>query len=293
MVSELNPEIFEVISFDSRQIYQELDIGTAKPTLKERECIEHHLVDFLSPSEKINANIFVELANDSLNKILLKNKIPVIVCGTGFYLKAFLYGMYPVPSISEKIKNQIESMAKSEKWDLLKELDFEASKNLSQNDEYRIIRALEVNLSGVRWSELKNTREEGVLNRDDLQITGFFLDEDRQTLYNRINKRAEEMIQNGILDETRKVLKKYGENCPAFNTLGYNFTLEFIRGKLDIDSLRENLKKSHRNYAKKQITWFRKEKILKPVSKESVLDYLKKYKTGKICQPETIFKTIY
>lgn len=280
IVCGLNPEIFEVISFDSRQVYRELCIGTTKPTLQERSRIEHHLVDFLSPREKINASTFVQMANDVLEKILSKNKIPIIVCGTGFYLKAFLYGMFPVPKISEETKRRLEAMTKSERWALLEEIDSEAQRKLSQNDEYRIFRALEVNLSGVKWSELKNEESEGLLKRNDIEVTGFFLDEDRKQLYERINKRADEMIKNGMIEETKMILEKYGEDCPALNTLGYNFTLEFIRGKLDIESLRENLKKSHRNYAKKQITWFRKEKILLPISKENALDYLIKIQNG-------------
>lgn len=240
----------------------------------------HHLVDFLAPSEKINVSTFVQLANDALEKILSKKKIPIILCGTGFYLKAFLYGMFPVPIISTDIKQKLESMSNSERWAQLEEIDIEASKKLSPNDEYRVFRALEVNLSGVKWSTLKNEESEGILKKQKVEVTGFFLEEDRKTLYERINFRAERMIQNGMIDETKMILKKYGPDCPALNTLGYNFTLEFIRGKLDIESLRENLKKSHRNYAKKQITWFRKEKILEPISKENALDYLIKIQNG-------------
>ncbi len=185
-----------------------------------------------------------------------------------------------MPKISDETKISVEKMSKEEKWILLEKIDAEATQKLFKNDDYRISRALEVNLSGVKWSHLKNESSEGILHRKDIDVTGFFLDDDRQVLYERINKRAVEMLENGMLEETKVVLEKYGENCPALNTLGYNFTLEFIRGKSDIERLRENLKKSHRNYAKKQITWFRKENILKPISKESALDYLKKIQNG-------------
>ena len=252
-----------------------MEIGTAKPNVELRNYIRHHLIDFLEPSETINARAFSELAKNCVNEIYNKGKIPVLTCGTGFYLKAFLYGMFPVPVISSEIKEKVAKMGKKERWELLMDRDKGATDKLSYNDDYRVCRALEINLSGALWSDLKEDKSEGYLNNNKLNIIGLCIDWDRKILYERIDKRAKEMIGAGILEETKLVMSMYSENCPALNSLGYNFAVDKLRGLIDYETFYEKFSRSHRNLAKKQITWFKKEPLLKFVSWKESLDKIK------------------
>lgn len=272
----MDPDRFEVVSFDSRQVYKFLEIGTAKPDSNLRSHIVHRLIDFLEPGEKISAASFVRLANKEVEDVFSKKKIPIITCGTGFYLKAFLYGMYEIPPANEEIRKKLESLSKDERWNMLKEFDPDAVIKINFNDDYRVIRALETyQLSGKRWSELKERSEDGFISRRDIEIKGIFIEWNRDKLYERINKRAKYIVDNGLLDETKLVAERFGMNCPALNSLGYNFALENIYGSLSLDSLYEKFAQSHRNYAKKQITWFKKEEAIQPLSWNETLDVLK------------------
>jgi tRNA dimethylallyltransferase len=269
----LNPHIFEILSFDSRQVYKYLEYGTTKPSPELCSQIKHHLVDFLEPSENLDAKKFIKIAKESLQSILDRGKIPIITCGTGFYLKAFLYGMFPVPNIPEEILKQVSQWNSSEKWENLISLDPECISRLHPNDEYRVSRALALNLVGVKWSSLQENREEGLLNREGITVKGYFLDWDREELYRRINHRAKEIIINqGILEETKWVIERYGKDCPALKSLGYNFVIEYLEGSISKDTLLEKFSQSHRNYAKKQITWFKSMEILDRISYQDVLE---------------------
>lgn len=200
----------------------------------------------------------------------------MITCGTGFYLKAFLYGMYPVPEVSPEVRASLESMSREARWELLLKKDPESSESIGFSDDYRVIRALEVIESGsIKWSELKLQKKEGFLDRVNPSILGILIQRDRQDLYNRINSRCKEMIESGILEETKEVVRIYGENAPALNSLGYNFALDYINGKMSMESFLEEFSRSHRNYAKKQITWFKKEKVLEAMSWETALEKIK------------------
>ncbi|WP_165780200.1 tRNA (adenosine(37)-N6)-dimethylallyltransferase MiaA [Leptospira hartskeerlii] len=266
LVRELDPSRFEIISFDSRQIYKELSIGTAAPSPEDCEKIPHHLVSFLSPAESIDAAKFVTKAEEALDDILSRGKIPVLTAGTGFYLNAFLYGMFPVPKITEDIKLKVESLSMEERIRELQKVDPKALQKIFPNDNYRYGRALEVNWMGTLWSELKVEEGSGALISKKLNILGaFFLDLDRKELYERIDSRAKKMIESGMAEEAKRVSDKYGEDCPGLQSLGYNFALENIKGTSNLETFFGNLSQSHRNYAKRQITWFRKQKILEQV----------------------------
>ena len=265
----------EVISFDSRQIYREMDTGTAKPTPEEQSMIRHHLIDIINPDEKINAAAFCRLAEEKIEEIRERGKTPLIVCGTGFYLKAFLYGMFPVPQITPETEREVEELSPEKRVQKLELLDPAAMEKLSPNDDYRISRALAINLSGVKWSSLKPDENAGYL-RTKPDIMAIFLNPDRTILYERINRRALQMIKDGIIDETERLKNKYGSDCEGLKTIGYNFALEILTGKINLETFSDKLAQSHRNYAKKQITWFRSEKILEPVTPEKALDKIKK-----------------
>ncbi len=235
--------------------------------------VPHHLVDFLDSNQSLTAREFVDLAKKSVDSILLKKKIPILTCGTGFYLRAFLYGMIDFPEISQDIKKKIASMDSSTKWKTLGELDLKRQTEIHERDEYRIDRALEVALSGFTWE--RGSLQGGFIHRKDLEWIGIYLQVERDELYRRINLRSAQMIQSGLLEETKFVLEAYGESCPALNSLGYNFAVENIRGKISLECLKEKFSQSHRNYAKRQITWFKKESILKPHSWSEALSFLK------------------
>lgn len=272
----LDPGLFEVISFDSRQVYKHLSVGTSKPSPNDQSKIYHHLIDFLEPSEKITAKEFSEMAKQSFSNIIGRSKIPIITCGTGFYLKAFLYGMYPIPGENPAIRENIKSLNNHEKYKMLEELDPHRALQISPSDLYRVERSLEIALSGIRWSERESPLG-GILEEyPDIECIGLFIDEERHELYERINNRAKKMIYSGLLDETGRILEEFGENCPALNSLGYNFAVENIQGKITLECLENKFSQSHRNYAKKQITWFKKEKILKRISRLEALALLKK-----------------
>ena len=275
--SHLDPDRFEIVSFDSRQVYKVLSVGTAKPEKPILDQIPHHLVDFLDPDKKVNAAYFVSLANQALEDIYFRGKIPILTCGTGFYLKAFLYGMYPVPEIKPEIRERLESLSREERWNRLQEVDSASAITISYADDYRVVRALEVFESGgVKWSELKENKNDGYLAQRKLEVTGILISRQRDELYDRINRRCVKMIQEGVLEETKEVVSLYGEQAPALNSLGYNFALDYIKGKMSMESFSEEFARSHRNYAKKQITWFKKEEILKPMDWNSALEIIKK-----------------
>ncbi|WP_052580637.1 tRNA (adenosine(37)-N6)-dimethylallyltransferase MiaA [Leptospira inadai] len=266
LVSELDPSRFEILSFDSRQIYRELPIGTASPSPQDLERIRHHLTNLISPAERIDAAQYTNVAEKALDTVVSKGKIPVLTAGTGFYLNAFLFGMFDVPKISPEVRARVESFPMEEKTRLLRELDPVALERIFPNDDYRYGRALEVNLMGVRWSELKIKEGSGALHTRNLNILrGYFLDLDRKELYRRIDERARKMISGGMAEEAKRVADKYGESCPGLSSLGYNFALENIKGKSNLETFLGNLSQSHRNYAKRQITWFRKQAFLTPV----------------------------
>ncbi len=267
----MDPSRFEIISFDSRQIYRELSIGTAAPTPGDLEKIPQHLTHLIPPSESIHAGRYVLLAEEALDGILAREKIPVLTAGTGFYLNAFLFGMYPVPTISPEIRTKVDALSMEERISELQILDPKALERIFPNDNYRLGRALEVNWMGTIWSELKVEEGRGILDSRNLKIAGgYFLNLDRKKLYERINERAKTMIESGMAEEAKRVADLYGEDCPGLQSLGYNFALENIKGTSNLETFLGNLSQSHRNYAKRQITWFRKQNFLEAMDPAEV-----------------------
>lgn len=262
----LDPKRFEIVSFDSRQVYRDLPVGTTAPTPQESSTIRHWLVGFLNANEAINANQFSLLARDAILDIQSRGKIPFLIGGTGFYLRAFLLGMYPVPNVPKETKEYVFTLPLEEARGLLQSKDPKAMEVLNEQDGYRIKRALEVVLTGVLWSDVSKETVGGYLaDHPDVKLVGHWLDWPREILYKRINARVEEIV-SAMLEETKEVVSKYGPNCPGLRTLGYNFALAFLNGMIDINTFIEQLARSHRNYAKRQITWFKKESFLSPIS---------------------------
>lgn len=279
LITELDSTRFEILSFDSRQIYKEMPIGTAAPTKEQQETIRHHLVEILSPSENVDAGLYNRLAEEALRDVLNRNKIPVFTAGTGFYLKAFLFGMFPVPNIEDSVREKVLSLSMEEKRILLKELDPDSLEKIFPGDDYRLGRALEVNLMGEKWSRLKIDLKTSAVHNYDLEIRlGVFLDLDRKELYERINLRAKQMIEHGMAEEAWTIRERYGETCPGLKSLGYNFALENKKGNSNVETFLADLSQSHRNYAKRQVTWFRKETYLQPMDRSEALEHIKHIK---------------
>ncbi|MCG6167555.1 tRNA (adenosine(37)-N6)-dimethylallyltransferase MiaA [Leptospira sanjuanensis] len=279
LITELDPTRFEILSFDSRQIYKEMPIGTAAPTAQQQAKIRHHLVEVLSPAETVDAGLYNRLAEEALRAVLDVGKIPVFTAGTGFYLKAFLFGMFPVPDIDEDVREKVLSMSMEEKRILLEKLDPDSLIKIFPGDDYRLGRALEVNLMGERWSSLQIDLSTSAIHKFDLEVAlGVFLDLDRKELYERINQRAKQMIEAGMAEEAWTIRERYGETCPGLKSLGYNFALENKKGNSNLETFLADLSQSHRNYAKRQVTWFRKETYVQPMGRSEALERIKHIK---------------
>ena len=250
----------EIISADSRQVYRKLDIGTAKVTANEQEEVKHHLINIVNPDEEYNAGRFVVDASEVIFRMHAENKIPIIAGGTGLYVKALIEGLIEIPPVTEEIKAKMELYEKTKSPEEIKEIlrkyDPESAERIETNDVQKMIRAIEVyELTGKpitqHWKEQK---EENLFI--PFQI---FIDCDRKILYNRINRRIDEMMNNGLLKEIDNLLQSgYRETDPGMISVGYREFYPFFKGEKSLEECINLAKKHSRNYAKRQLTWFRR-----------------------------------
>ena len=255
----------EIISADSMQIYKGMDIGTAKVTKEEMQGINHYMIDEWEPEFACSVAAFKERVNYYLEQVYAKGKIPILVGGTGFYINAILFDTNFDNTISdEPFRNTLEDIYKSEGaavlHQMLREVDPVSADNIHENNVKRVIRAIEYNhITGTRISNHnKLEKEKRVDNESEYDYTFFALSMDRETLYNRINLRIDQMMQEGLLEEAHNLFKKnYSEDLPAMKAIGYKELFPYFRNQKTIDECIEDLKKSTRNYAKRQMTWFR------------------------------------
>ena len=262
-----------IISADSRQVYNFLNIGTAKPSPDILEKYKHYLIDIINPDEQYNAGRFFF----DVQKILKKeNKnIPIIVGGTGLYIKAFLEGLAPIPDIPDDIvnnlKKKLEKQGLLSLYESLKRIDPECAEFVHHNDKQRIIRFLSIfEHTGKTFSEWKKEQKTPKYN---FKICYFILTLDRDALYDRINKRVDIMIEMGLINEVEQVLNMgYNKNCPGLNTFGYKEIIDFLEGSITKDRAIELIKQNTRRFAKRQITWFKKENKAVFVKKEQALE---------------------
>lgn len=253
----------EIISSDSMQIYKDMDIGTAKPTEKEMQGIKHYLIDFVEPNQRYSVAEFKKDAENAIEEVLEKDKTPIVVGGTGLYVDSLIYGIeYPDIELDEKYREELEKRADKEGLELLyneaKKIDPQAIEKISKNDKKRILRILEIyKATGKNKTEQeKESRKNGI--KYDYKV--FAINMDREILYDRINKRVDIMIENGLIEEVEKLLKKYTEFPTAMQGLGYKEVVEYLQGKITKEEMIENIKRETRRYAKRQITWFKKNK---------------------------------
>jgi len=253
----------EIISSDSMQIYKYMDIGTAKPTTEERQGIPHHLLDFVEPNQRYSVAEFKKDAETAIEEIISRGKTPIVVGGTGLYVDSLIYGIeYQDIQLDEKYRQELEERAEREGLENLYEeaqkIDPQAMEKISQNDRKRIIRVLEIyKATGKNKTEQEiESRKKGV--KYDYKV--FAINWDRELLYERINKRVDIMIEQGLIQEVQELLKKYTEFPTAMQGLGYKEVVEYLQGTVTREEMIEKIKMETRRYAKRQITWFKKNK---------------------------------
>lgn len=254
----------EVISCDSMQIYKDMSIGTAKPTVEEMDGVPHYLIDFVSPDERYSVADFKRDAEEKIEYVLSKGKVPILCGGTGLYIDTLVLGIdYPEIELDQEYRDELMKKAESEEglkelYEEAKSIDPEAMEKISENDKKRITRVLELYKAiGKTKTELeKISRSNGV--KYDYRV--FAIDMDREKLYDRINRRVDIMIEQGLIDEVRNVIDKYDKFPTAMQGLGYKEVVEYFDGKLTKQEMIDKIKQETRRYAKRQLTWFRKNK---------------------------------
>jgi len=251
----------EIVNCDSGAMVREFDIGTAKPSASELASAEHHLFDCVDPAQYITAGEYARQARQVLKEINLRHHLPIVVGGTGLYLRALLEGLFPGPQRSEELRERLrESDARHSSNHLhriLRRLDRAAAEQIHGNDTPKLIRAIEVCLASRR--KMSELWQQG---RDPLRgfrILRLGLDPERAALYDRINQRASRMFEAGLVEETERLLAKYGSAARPLASLGYKQAVQLLRGDLTREQALQAAQQAHRNYAKRQMTWFRRE----------------------------------
>jgi tRNA dimethylallyltransferase len=252
----------EIVSCDSVAVYQEFEIGTAKPSAEERRLVPHHLIDIAPPDGLLTAGDYARMAREALSEISARGKLPIVVGGTGLYLKALLEGLFAGPPRSEdlraRLRQRVETRGAEYLHRILKRLDPRAAASIHANDVPKVIRAIEVCINArQRMTEMWQA------GRDPLRGFRIFrigLDPDRDLLYQRINQRAQEMFQHGLVEETRVLRERYGSSARSLGSLGYKQAAQLLAGELSREQAVAAAQQGHRNYAKRQMTWFRRER---------------------------------
>ena len=254
----------EIISSDSMQIYKWMDIGTAKVTKEEAEGIKHYLIDIIEPNERYTVSNFKKDAEHAIEEILSKGKIPIVVGGTGLYIDSLIYGIeYQDMKFDEEYRIKLMEQAETEKglnqlYNQALEVDKQAMEKISPNDTKRIIRVLEIyHSTGKTKTELEiESRKNGVKYNYHV----FVVNMDREKLYERINLRVDMMVDAGLIEEVKDICKRYNSFPTAMQGLGYKEVVEYLENKTSKEEMIDKIKKESRHYAKRQLTWFRKDK---------------------------------
>jgi tRNA dimethylallyltransferase len=251
----------EIVNCDSVAMYRDFDLGTAKPSVADRARAPHHLFDSVDPRESMTAGEYARQGRQVLVEICTRQRLPIVVGGTGLYLRALLEGLFPGPQRSEELRERLRERAANRGSDylqrVLSRVDPAAAKKIHANDIPKLIRAIEVCLASRQ--KMTDLWQQGREPLRGFRILRLGLDPDRATLYERINRRAHEMFEAGLIEETRLLLEKYGTAARPLASLGYRQAMQFLEGELTREQSLQAAQQAHRNYAKRQITWFRRE----------------------------------
>ncbi len=265
----------EIINADSMQVYKEMNIGTAKPTIEQKKMVPHHLIDVVYPDEEFNAAKYENITLPIIYELNSKEKIPFIVGGTGLYIRALLKGLFHVPPVDIKLREKLRKKAEKEGLEILynklKKYDPEYAYKIHPHDKIRIIRAIEIYyLSGKKPSELIKEHTLS-LKEERFQAITFFLDLKRDQLYNQINYRCLRMLETGLIEETRRLLLKgYSPELKPMQSIGYKHIVKYIKRDWNLETALRVMQRDTRRYAKRQITWFRKERGIVWISPDNI-----------------------
>jgi len=266
----------EILSADSRQMYRYLNIGTAKPSAEELQKIPHHFIDILDPPQSYNAGEFGLQAREKISQLLLQQKQPILVGGSGLYVRAVIDGFFDGPGKNTEVREQLEREAKEygneAMLEKLRAVDPVSAATMTPTRLHRIIRALEVfQLTGKPISELHSEQE----SAPPFSVVQFGLEWNRKELYRRINERVEWMLNAGLIKEVEGLLEKgFDKTMNALNTVGYKEVFEYLDGKISYDEMKRLIQRNTRHYAKRQLTWFRADKriVWMPVNEKTNWD---------------------
>jgi len=251
----------EIVNCDSVAMYREFDIGTAKPSAAERARAPHHLFDSVDPSDDMTAGEYARLARQVLSEINSRSHLAIVVGGTGLYLRALLDGLFPGPQRSEELRERLRERAAKRGSDhlhrILRRLDHNAAEKIHANDTPKLVRAIEVCLASRQ--KMTELWQQGRNPLRGFRVLRLGLDPDRAGLYDRINQRASQMFESGLIEETRRLLQKYGATAGPLASLGYKQAVQLLHGDLTREQALLAAQQAHRNYAKRQMTWFRRE----------------------------------
>lgn len=244
----------EIISADSRLVYKGMDIGTAKPTIDEMQEVPHYMIDVVEPEYNYSVGLYVKEAQKHITDIISRGKVPIVVGGTGLYFRVLLEN-YDLPDVKPdyELRKELSSYSYEELLEMLTKLDEKAANSVEKNDKKKLIRYIEIiKLAGKPLDLVRGVKEK------EFNVEWVGLNFPREILYDRINKRVDLMIEQGLIDETKKLLQKHGRISNITDTIGYREVLSYLDGELSLDEAKDKLKQNTRNYAKRQLTWFRK-----------------------------------
>ncbi len=247
----------EIVSADSMMVYRYMDIGTAKPSLEERQGINHYLIDIVYPDQSFSVKEFLEEADKAINSILKRGKLPIIVGGTWLYIQALLYGLSKAPEGNWEIREELYSISKDKLYRKLTEVDPEYAKRIHPNDTRRIVRALEVFL--ITGKPFSLFQKEHSFKERRYDFVGFCLTRDREEIMYRIEKRVEKMVEKGLVKETKRLIDMgYEKAITSMQAIGYKEIIPYIKGKTSLDNAINQIIKNTKSFAKRQIRTFRK-----------------------------------
>lgn len=255
----------EIISADSMQVYRHMDIGTAKPSIKEQEENRHHLIDVVDPDEDFSASGFRELASAAIKDIQSRGKRVIVAGGSGLYIRALTKGLVDTPEgdplLRQRLEDEADRLGRQHLHNMLKELDPAAAKEIHPNNVVRIIRAIEVATKSDKTMSEYQDQHRFADSPYDVMMLG--IDIDRKLLYNRINERVDKMIDAGLKEEVERLLALgYSRGLKSMRSVGYKEMCAHIIDGLPIEEAAELIKRDSRRYAKRQMTWFRKEDVI-------------------------------